>query len=558
MGCSARTLTLTALLCLGLCWGLWDQAQMGTLPKPSIWADPSPMVTKRSRVTIWCQASLQADNYYLYKDRLIVPLETLDTSRDSSNKAGFSITSMSSHNVGKYQCAYQIGEILSQPSDLLPLVMTGQHEAPSLSANPGPVVALGGNVSLSCSSSWPRGSYRLLKEREADAPQHLEWMFRRERGQGIFHVGPVNTSHAGTYRCYVSPQSYPDSWSHPSDPLHLQVIGVYKEPSLTAQPGSLVQSGDSLTLQCHSETGFDRFALTKDEELRAPQSLEGQPSPNFLLGSVNRTHGGQYRCYCGHKLSSTWSAPSAPLGVLITGMYEKPSLSAQPGTSVSWGENVTLQCRSEIWFYTFHLFKEGSLAPPQVLRPQYTAKHYQVNFILSPVTSDLEGTYRCYGSHSNHSYLLSQPSDPLELLVSGGSEDAALNPQRGHHLYLYVLIGASVAFILLLGLLVVLLVRHRRQVKGRKPAAAASEDTGLYRSSGPEATTQEETLYAVVRDTQPEDRQQDSQAAISEDPQDVTYAQLNHLALRQETSAPLPSQLGEALDETVYAALAIH
>lgn len=63
---------------------------------------------------------------------------------------------------------------------------------------------------------------------------------------------------------------------------------------------------------------------------------------------------------------------------------------------------------------------------------------------------------------------------------------------------------------------------------------------------------------AVVRDTQPEDRQQDSQAAISEDPQDVTYAQLNHLALRQETSAPLPSQLGEALDETLYAALAIH
>ncbi|VCW66685.1 unnamed protein product, partial [Gulo gulo] len=50
---------------------------------------------------------------------------------------------------------------------------------------------------------------------------------------------------------------------------------------------------------------------------------------------------------------------------------------------------------------------------------------------MSPVTSDLKGTYWCYGSHSNLPYLLSQPSDPLELLVSGGSEDAALNPQRG-------------------------------------------------------------------------------------------------------------------------------
>ncbi|XP_044932905.1 leukocyte immunoglobulin-like receptor subfamily A member 6 isoform X7 [Mustela putorius furo] len=358
--------TLTVLLCLGLCWGLWDQAQTGTLPKPSIWADPSPMVTKRSRVTIWCQASLQADNYYLYKDRLIVPLETLNTSRDSSNKAGFSITSMSSHNVGKYQCAYQIGEILSQPSDLLPLVMTGQHEAPSLSANPGPVVALGGNVSLSCSSSWPRGSFRLLKEREADVPQHLEWMFRRERGQGIFHVDPVNTSHAGTYRCYVSPQSYLDSWSHPSDPLHLQV----------------------------------------------------------------------------------------------TGIYEKPSLSARPGTSV---KNMTLQCRSEIWFDTFYLSKEGSLAPPQVLHLQDRAIPYQVNFTLSPMTSDLEGTYQCYSSNSNSSYLLSQPSDPLELLISvSNSQDYTMEN--------LIRLGISALILMVLGVLL-FQARHRQ---GRPQDAAGT------------------------------------------------------------------------------------
>ncbi|XP_045843675.1 leukocyte immunoglobulin-like receptor subfamily B member 3 isoform X2 [Meles meles] len=558
MGGSARTPTLTALLCLGLCRGLWDQAQTGTLPKPSIWADPSPMVTKGSRVTLWCQASLQADDYYLYKDRAFVPSETLETSWDSSNKTSFSIIPMSLQYIGRYQCAYQSGESRSQLSDPLTLVMTGQGDAPSLLANPGPVVALGGNVSLSCSSSWPRGSFHLLKERGADAPQHLEWTSRPERGQGLFHMGPVNTSHAGTYRCYVSHQSYPNWWSQPSDPLHLQVTGVYRAPSLLAQPGSLVQSGDSLTLQCRSETGFDRFALTKDKELRAPQRLEGQPSPDFPLGPVSNTHGGWYQCYCGHKLSSTWSEPSAPLRVLITGIYAKPSLSAQPGASVSWGENVTLQCHSEIWFDTFHLSKEGSLAPPRVLHLQDTAIPYQVNFILSPATSDLEGTYRCYGSHSNSPYLLSQPSDPLELVVSGGSEHAALNPQRGSHLYLYILIAASVAFILVLGLLVFLLVRHRRQVKGRKPAAAASEDRGLHRSSGPEAAAQEETFYAVVRDTQPEDRQQDSQAAVSED-QDITYAQLNHLALRQGTSAPPSSQLGEPPDESnVYAALAIH
>lgn len=104
---------------------------------------------------------------------------------------------------------------------------------------------------------------------------------------------------------------------------------------------------------------------------------------------------------------------------LSPGMYKKPSLSAQPGLSVSWGENVTLQCRSEIWFDTFHLSKEGSLAPSQVLRLQDPTIPYQINFTLSPVTSDHEGTYRCYGSQSSSPYLLSHPSDPLKLLVSG-------------------------------------------------------------------------------------------------------------------------------------------
>lgn len=49
------------------------------------------------------------------------------------------------------------------------------------------------------------------------------------------------------------------------------------------------------------------------------------------------------------------------------------------------------------------------------------------------------------------------------------------------------------------------------------------------------------------------------QVAASEDPQDVTYAQLNHLTLRRETSA-LPSSPSEELPDepSVYAALAIH
>ena len=107
------------------------------------------------------------------------------------------------------------------------------------------------------------------------------------------------------------------------------------------------------------------------------------------------------------------SPPSPP------GMHRKPSLSARPGASVPQGENVTLQCRSEVRSDTFHLSKEGSLAAPQHLRLQDPAPPVQANFTLRAVTSAHSGTYRCYSSHSTAPHLLSLPSDPLELQVSG-------------------------------------------------------------------------------------------------------------------------------------------
>uniref|UniRef100_A0A8C4PUE9 Leukocyte immunoglobulin-like receptor subfamily A member 6 n=1 Tax=Equus asinus TaxID=9793 RepID=A0A8C4PUE9_EQUAS len=378
-------------------------------PKPSIWADPTPRVTKGSTVTIWCQGSLQAEVYHLYKERVSKPVDTEDP-QDSSDQTSFSIESMSSHTAGLYQCAYSTSRnSWSERSDPLPLVVTGAYGAPSLSAHPGSVVASGWKVFFFCSSENTPGTFHLLKEGGADLPRHVESKTYHGRGQGVFLVGPVNTSHGGTYRCYYNPSSYPFVWSHPSNPLHLEVTGSPpSQPSLAF----LVHVGDNLTLQCRSEAGFDRFSLTKDEGLTRLQHLHGQHSPDFPLGHVNHTNRGQYRCYSGHNFSYVWLAPSPH--VLI-----KLSLLAQPGPSVSWGENVTLQCRSEIWMDTFDLSKEGSPAPPQHLVLQDTAAPFQANFSFGPVTSDHEGTYRCYGSNSTSPHLLSLPSDPLELRVSG-------------------------------------------------------------------------------------------------------------------------------------------
>uniref|UniRef100_G1PK03 Ig-like domain-containing protein n=1 Tax=Myotis lucifugus TaxID=59463 RepID=G1PK03_MYOLU len=115
-----------------------------------------------------------------------------------------------------------------------------------------------------------------------------------------------------------------------------------------------------------------------------------------------------------------WSAPSDPLDILVAGhLPDRPSLSVQPGPRVASGENVTLRCQSQSPRDTFLLSKEGASDPPLLLRSEHRAQQFQVEFSMSPVTSAHGGNYRCYSSHSSSPFLLSLPSEPLELLVSG-------------------------------------------------------------------------------------------------------------------------------------------
>ena len=91
----------------------------------------------------------------------------------------------------------------------------------------------------------------------------------------------------------------------------------------------------------------------------------------------------------------------------------------QPGLSVAQGETVTLLCQSGNRTDTFLLSKEGAAHRPMRLRSQDQDGRYQAEFSLNPVTSAHGGTYRCYRSLSTDPYLLSQPSEPLALMVSG-------------------------------------------------------------------------------------------------------------------------------------------
>ncbi|XP_072872060.1 leukocyte immunoglobulin-like receptor subfamily B member 3 isoform X4 [Chlorocebus sabaeus] len=583
LGGDAMTPALTALLCLGLSLGPRTHVQAGPLPKPTLWAEPGSMIIRGNPVTIWCRGTLEAQEYRLDKEGSTVPWNAQNLV-EPRNKARFSIPSMTEHHAGRYRCNYVSPEGWSEPSDPLELVVTGAYSKPTLSALPSPVVASGGNVTLRCGSPKGYQHFVLIEEGEHRLPWTLDsQQLHSGWFQALFPVGPVTPSHRWTFRCYYYYKNTPQVWSHPSDPLEILASGVSRKPSLLTLQSPVVAPGETLTLQCGSNVGYDRFALYKEGErdfLQCPGQLQaGLSQANFTLGPVSRSHGGQYRCYGAHNLSSKWSAPSDPLDILISRQfYDVVSLSVQPGPTVASGENVTLLCQSWRQFHTFLLTKEGAAHPPLRLRSKHRAPKYQAEFPMGPVTSVHTGTYRCYGSHSYSPHLLSLPSDPLELVVSGPSGGSSLPPTgprstAGLGRYLEALIGVSVAFILLLFLLLFLVLRRQRQSKHKisdqrktdfqRPAGAAepeSKDRGLLRRASTAADVQEENLYAAVKDTQPEDGVElESQAAASEAPQDVTYAQLQSLTLRREATEPPPTQEGEPPAEpSVYATLAIH
>ncbi|XP_054566043.1 leukocyte immunoglobulin-like receptor subfamily A member 6 [Eptesicus fuscus] len=398
---------------------------LGPLPKPILWAEPALAIPQGSSLTITCQGTPGAEEYRLDKEGSPAPWKREKPTKPG-DKVMFSISHMTQSDVGIFHCYYVSPLGWSEPSEPLELVTTGSYSKPSLSALLSRVVTSGGNVTLQCGSGYGYHRFILTKEGDHRFFRALDSQPQPSgQSQALFPVGPVLPSHRWTFRCYGCYKDRPQLCSHPSDDLGLLVSGESEKPSLLSQKGPIVASGQSLTLQCRSDVGYDRFALHKEGGRDLPQSLVLQPQAGlsqalFPLGTVSSSHGGRYRCYGGYNLSSEWSAPSDPLDILVAGqLSDTPSLSVLPGPKVASGENVTLLCQSQSQRDTFLLAKEGAADPPSHLRSEHRAQQFQAEFSMSPVTSAQWGTYRCYSSSSTSPFLLSLPSKPLELLVSG-------------------------------------------------------------------------------------------------------------------------------------------
>nr|XP_039322707.1 killer cell immunoglobulin-like receptor 2DL5A isoform X9 [Saimiri boliviensis boliviensis] len=293
--------------------------------------------------------------------------------------------------------------------------------------------------------------------------------------------------------------------------------GGRDKPFLSAWPSTVVPRGGNVTLCCHRHSRFTTFRLYKEDRILNPDFQGGIFQNSYLMGPVTTAHAGTYRCQGFHPDSPTpWTALSSPLKIMVTGRYGKPSLSAQPGPTVRPGENVTLSCSSSTSFDVYHLSRDGEA--PELRLPAVRSINgtFQAHFPLGPASHG--GTYTCFGSLSNSSYRWSAPSDPLSVSVTGNPTSGWPSPtepssKTGNPRHLHVLIGSSVVIMLFIILLLFLLHRWWSTKKN-----------------------------AAVKDQEPAvDRTVNREDSDGQDPQEVTYAQLDHDVFTQRKNAR-PSQ----------------
>ncbi|XP_059521793.1 T-cell-interacting, activating receptor on myeloid cells protein 1-like [Myotis daubentonii] len=198
--------------------------------------------------------------------------------------------------------------------------------------------------------------------------------------------------------------------------------GSLPRPSLRAWPSSVLPANSDVTLRCSmpaEEVDFRdiRFTLRKNNVPLnvSPDSPGGLAE--FHLSDIQTSDSGEYTCDYRTGSPTRRSPPSDVLLLLVTGELCKPSLKAHQRGEVTAGENVTLQCQLPshvIESHMFALLKKGTSTPIQLQGPVKT----KTDFSLPSVTVSDTGAYSCVYYQPRAPFYASRPSDELTISVT--------------------------------------------------------------------------------------------------------------------------------------------
>ncbi|XP_074121986.1 immunoglobulin superfamily member 1-like [Sminthopsis crassicaudata] len=192
------------------------------LPRPTLWAVPSPIVPKGADVTLRCQGRLGSDKFQLWKDG-----ELREERNDSWSQADFVLRSVNDWTDARsYRCRSGQGPLWSELSDPLALmVMTGMLPKPNIGASPGSLILPGKTVTIWCQmfAQSPTQDYNFALLNAKSLEPLLLQIPAGPRAD--FSLPFVGTEDTGSYSCIYYKKTPPQRASFLSQAVELTVLG---------------------------------------------------------------------------------------------------------------------------------------------------------------------------------------------------------------------------------------------------------------------------------------------------------------------------------------------